>query len=434
MAPAPEASRVGRGGNPGRAAAPGRCGSAPGRPEAGRASGTGGMTVPPEGPRVAEGVEAEPVRPSPAAGPVGTGRIRKVVSDAVSAGVSVRRGGTEGWVPGRGGTVPDTDGEPCAGKRGVFGSGAGGVSGKRAEAGGGGGMLPGNGVLGFRGPDRASVPEGVWDRPVPVGGFAGASPSGADQASPLGGVEPEPGSSVGRIGGRPVAPDAWDRSPPGTSVSRRPFLSPNARGAVAAASCRPASPGVWRPEVSGPPDTRAPLSPDACQSNPANVARPCAPGFRRLRSPKACQSVSSLIRPPGSTISRSPGSAASRRRDSSDGSEPGPSSPAVGGWAGLGGVAGRGGIEARRASVLMHPPFPHVRAVRSCAGPRRSRRQKRRPSGHAYPHGRAGIPARRRRGRPALRACASLYGLFLGEREPVHQAGGICPERPPTLR
>src|SRR3954468_22127737 len=68
VAPAPEASCVGRGGKPGRAAAPGRCGSAPGRPEAGRASGTGGMTVPPEGPRVAEGVEAEPVRPSPAAG------------------------------------------------------------------------------------------------------------------------------------------------------------------------------------------------------------------------------------------------------------------------------------------------------------------------------------------------------------------------------
>jgi hypothetical protein len=54
------------------------------------------MTVPPEGPRDAEGADAEPVRASPADGSVGTGRIRKVVSDALSAGVSVRRGGTEG--------------------------------------------------------------------------------------------------------------------------------------------------------------------------------------------------------------------------------------------------------------------------------------------------------------------------------------------------
>lgn len=323
------------------------------------------MRVPPEAPRGAEGVDAEPVRPSPSAG---TGRIRKVVSDGLSAGASARRGGTEGWAPGRGGTTPDTDGEPCAGTPGVFGSGAGGVSGKRAEAGGGGGVLE------FRGPDRASVSEG---RPVPVRGFAGALPVGR------GGVAPESASLVVGIGGRPVAPVARDRSPPGTSVSRRAFMSP------------PASPGARRPDVSGPPDIRAPLSSDPCQSNPPNVARPCAPGPRRLRSPNACQSVSSLIRPPGSTISRRPGSTASRRTDSS---EPGPSSPAAGGWAGLGGVVGRGGIEARRASVLMHPPFPHVRAVRSCAGPRRSRRPGRRPSGHAYPHGRAGIPARRRRG------------------------------------
>lgn len=323
------------------------------------------MRVPPEAPRGAEGVDAEPVRPSPSAG---TGRIRKVVSDGLSAGASARRGGTEGWAPGRGGTTPDTDGEPCAGTPGVFGSGAGGVSGKRAEAGGGGGVLE------FWGPDRASVSEG---RPVPVRGFAGALPVGR------GGVAPESASLVVGIGGRPVAPVARDRSPPGTSASRRAFMSP------------PASPGDRRPDVSGPPDSRAPLSSDPCQSNPPNVARPCAPGPRRLRSPNACQSVSSLIRPPGSTISRRPGSTASRRPDSS---EPGPSSPAAGGWAGLGGVVGRGGIEARRASVLMHPPFPHVRAVRSCAGPRRSRRPGRRPSGHAYPHGRAGIPARRRRG------------------------------------
>lgn len=263
-------------------------------------------------------------------------------------------------------------------------------------------------MLEFRGPDRASGSEGAGGRPVPVRGFAGALPVGR------GGVAPEPASLVIGIGGRPVAPVAWDRSPPGTSVSRRAFMSP------------PASPGAWRPEVSGPPDARAPLSSDPCQSNPPNVARPCACGPRRVRSPNACQSVSSLIRPPGSTISRRP--------DSSDGSEPGPSSPTAGGWAGLGGVVGRGGTEARRASVLMHPrflmsgPFGRARALVGVAG-----REDGRPGTHTRTEG----PASRRGGdggRTALRACASLYGLFLGEREPVHQAGGICPERPPTLR
>ena len=70
-----------------------------------------------------------------------------------------------------------------------------------------------------------------------------------------------------------------------------------------------------------------------------------------------------------------------------------------GGTAGRGGTSGRGGIEPRRASVLMHPPFP-------CAPGRRSRTRAvvcvpGRPgadavvrSGHAYPHGRTGIPAR----------------------------------------
>ncbi|MFK4102271.1 hypothetical protein ACI2L1_19755 [Streptomyces sp. NPDC019531] len=62
--------------------------------------------VPPEVPRDAEGADAEPVRPVPGAGPDGTGRIRKVVSAALSAAAPVRRGGTEGWESGRGGTPP----------------------------------------------------------------------------------------------------------------------------------------------------------------------------------------------------------------------------------------------------------------------------------------------------------------------------------------
>ncbi|WP_405766160.1 hypothetical protein [Streptomyces sp. NBC_01538] len=54
----------------------------------------------------------------------------------------------------------------------------------------------------------------------------------------------------------------------------------------------------------------------------------------------------------------------------------------TGGSAGDGGVAGRGGMEARRASVLMHPPFP-----RTGAQPAESVRRGTRPS-------RARIPAR----------------------------------------
>ncbi|ELP70379.1 hypothetical protein STRTUCAR8_02341 [Streptomyces turgidiscabies Car8] len=54
----------------------------------------------------------------------------------------------------------------------------------------------------------------------------------------------------------------------------------------------------------------------------------------------------------------------------------------TGGSVGGGGVAGRGGMEARRASVLMHPPFP-----RTGAGPAESVRRGTRPS-------RARIPAR----------------------------------------
>lgn len=54
-----------------------------------------------------------------------------------------------------------------------------------------------------------------------------------------------------------------------------------------------------------------------------------------------------------------------------------------------GGVAGRGGMEVRRASVLMHPPFP-----RTGAGPRSPCGAGRGRPGHAYPRGRAAIRAR----------------------------------------
>lgn len=77
----------------------------------------------------------------------------------------------------------------------------------------------------------------------------------------------------------------------------------------------------------------------------------------------------------------------------------------------------------------------------SSPGPLRSAR-----AGGVLPEARHGIVpgthtrtdgASSRLGSPAgsfRRTCASLYGLFLHEREPVHDPGGICPERPPTLR
>ncbi len=63
--------------------------------------------------------------------------------------------------------------------------------------------------------------------------------------------------------------------------------------------------------------------------------------------------------------------------------------PSVAGGSVGGGVVGRGGMEARRASVLMHPPFP-----RTGAGPRSPCGAGRGRPGHAYPRGRAAIRAR----------------------------------------
>ncbi|MFC8429162.1 hypothetical protein [Streptomyces sp. NPDC057253] len=126
-------------------------------------------------------MDGEPVRPSPGSRPGGTGRIRNVVSEAVSAGAPGRRGGTEGRELGRGGTTPDADepapdsggigpGSAAAPERVERGSvpgversaagcpppvpGAGGASGKRAEAGGGGRGLSENSAPGFAEPGR----------------------------------------------------------------------------------------------------------------------------------------------------------------------------------------------------------------------------------------------------------------------------------------
>ncbi len=108
-----------------------------------------------------------------------------------------------------------------------------------------------------------------------------------------------------------------------------------------------------------------------------------------------------------------------------------------GGTEGGGGVPGRGGTGARRASVLMHPPFPHVPGPLSYAG--RCSVFPARPGTDSSDQAR--IPAREERHPGGMcarerssHACASLYGLTVGEREPVRDPVCICPEHPPTLR
>lgn len=106
-----------------------------------------------------------------------------------------------------------------------------------------------------------------------------------------------------------------------------------------------------------------------------------------------------------------------------------------GGRWGRGRAWGNGGAARFRAHAppVSSCPGPCSYAGRRCVvrlpGPARTP-----PPRHAYPHGWSVIPARRTgRGR-STHACASLYGLIPGEREPVHAPVCICPEHPPTLR
>ncbi|BAC74442.1 putative secreted protein [Streptomyces avermitilis MA-4680 = NBRC 14893] len=120
--------------------------------------------------------------------------------------------------------------------------------------------------------------------------------------------------------------------------------------------------------------------------------------------------------------------------------------PVGGGVVGRGGTAGRGGMEARRASVLMHPPF---RCGRAAPGPAGGVRPPVRSGLHAgYGKHLAGSPATGRHTRPAgppSRAHPPGQGrsprrvrVTLRVDTPVTGTSphprGICPERPPTLR
>ncbi len=99
------------------------------------------------------------------------------------------------------------------------------------------------------------------------------------------------------------------------------------------------------------------------------------------------------------------------------------------------GVRAAGEVEPRRASVLMHPPFPRARAgprrprpVRRCQVARRGRvpgTDTRTTGASSRPDDRAGpVP-------PCVRVTLRRAARRTGTRP---QARGICPERPPTLR
>jgi hypothetical protein len=344
-------------------------------------------------------------RPSPVPGVPGpvVGVPRPVVGGASADPAGVR--------PGR---LPDVVSRPAVG----------GASGKRAEAGGGGGVV-------------GSVPRWAGGREFGKRGrWPKAEGAAVGRASPVprpprGGVGPEP----------PAADDAPVPSGTFRSLSRArvPSVtadSPRAEGPDAAASprlkslrlksrrresSRTVSP---RTDPRGPPSAprgpvpRAAFAPRAVPNAASGTASGTASG--------APPSVSCLV-PAGSLPpSVSPTGAA------------GTASPGcVTGFGGCGGLGGRGGTGAWRASVLMRPPFPRARAVaraRPSSLPRPARTRCHR----------ARIPVRANRhpgsmpgpgsSAPFRRTCASLYGLPARAREPVRRARGICPERPPTLR
>ncbi|RSR94639.1 hypothetical protein EF917_26670, partial [Streptomyces sp. WAC00469] len=97
--------------------------------------------------------------------------------------------------------------------------------------------------------------------------------------------------------------------------------------------------------------------------------------------------------------------------------------------------AGRVRRQGRVTRFRAHAPPVSSCGRSSCAARRRHpARSRRAVTGHAYPYTRSAIPAHGRGTEGFRRTCASLYGLMGRRREPGPCRGGICPERPPTLR
>lgn len=247
---------------------------------------------------------------------------------------------------GRGGRCPPEAGLPLG--RGGTRSVVGGVSGKRAEARGGGGVeeepsVPKDGArrFGMRGPMcRAEVA-----RPA-------SSPSDSPSRRAYA-PAPEPAPLP------PTVPEPDPRSPEPNTPPRteRAPAAPRA----ADAECVPEASDAEGPAPTGPVPAAGAPPPVGIERAPKTPPLP-------LSEPSAESGAAS---PPAPDPVSEPGS-----------DEPLSPVPAVGGW------GGRGGMGARRASVLMHPPFPRARVVSTHTG-----RCHRRPGPAWTRPSRAGIPA-----------------------------------------
>lgn len=186
----------------------------------------------------------------------------------------------------------------------------------------------------------------------------------------------------------------------------------------------------------------------ARDARPRSPARPRCPS-RRYRRPAMLRRPPALptaVRP-GSGRRPGAGAEVRRRGRMRRSARPGRRAPAAGPWGGAGwpvagvwsagvwwgaGGWGRGALPCScTPRFLMSGPLL-VRGPSLCGPSPRARRGLVRPGTHTRTGG-ASSGAASGRGR-STHACASLYGLIPGEREPVRDPVCICPEHPPTLR
>ncbi len=354
--------------------------------------------------------EAVPGEPWPLEGRLvvsvaGIGRRRNVISAAVSAGAPVRRG-VEGRLAGRRGVPPGAAGPALSGFREAL------VAGRRPAFSGLGvapmaGLRPtlsGFGDVPAPIAGRRPVLSGLGDVPVPMAGRRPVLSELGDTPAPMAGRRPT-FSGLGDVpapiaGRRPVLSGLGDVPVPVPMAGRRPVLS---------GLGGPPAPG--RPALGGASGKRA-----EARGGGGAVPEP-GDGMRALGWGRVSEGVGvrepaagSGVRPSPSgsgLTSTPPGTDPSVRASSPPSLSSSRGSPVIGGCGGLGGrggtaggggADGRGGMGARRASVLMHPPFPRPLArprawaavvVHGLPHPVRTP-----PTRHAYPRRGSVIPAR----------------------------------------
>ncbi len=245
----------------------------------------------------------------------------------------------------------------------------GGVSGKRAEAAGGGGGVAEVWAFWFAARRKSAKRGCSARRPPPPLSTTEPDPPfcSNDWPEPRAGAWPRPWPLCpeSRPGTRPAAgPEPRPREGPGSPWLPEPRPLPAELGPSGAPGCRTsrAAPGVdagaedgrggvpgraGTPAVGGRCGRRGTPGPP-----PADGAR-SGRGGGTEREPPATESVG---------VSGAGASGVEPLGGGADGSWPG-------GMEGRGGTGGRGGMEARRASVLMHPPFPRPLQTRRSSFP-----------------------------------------------------------------